>query len=249
MNRERQHLALIFIIALGGQARAQESFPRGRILYDQPQEYAKLTEQTKLSEARAAEVRARFGAGPNDIEKIARIYQWVKANCTTYEGKGAVVGKQSAEQILQGKQLSGCNDWGVALTCLLRHAGFRSSFLNTAGIQGAKARRNGDLQRLYMGHVFLEVFVADKWIVLDSVTGEYIEDYDHDNPVIPISKRRERETAFFVLQKGRDLWDLGIRDIQVTVDLMAEFARSYPLDTLIIPRRAIKKLNARERGK
>ncbi|MBM4051011.1 MAG: hypothetical protein FJ279_38430, partial [Planctomycetes bacterium] len=62
MNRARQHLALIFIIALGGQALAQEGFPRGKILYDQPQEYAKLTEQTKLSEARAAEVRARFGS-------------------------------------------------------------------------------------------------------------------------------------------------------------------------------------------
>ncbi|MBM4085613.1 MAG: hypothetical protein FJ272_12560 [Planctomycetes bacterium] len=91
--------------------------------------------------------------------------------------------------------------------------------------------------------------MADKWIVLDATTGEYIEDYDPSNPVIPIPKRRERETAFFVLQKGRDLWDLGIRDIQVTVDLMAEFTRTHPLDTLTIPRRAIKKLNARERGK
>jgi hypothetical protein len=232
---------MVLGIVLACEAPAQDSFPRGTIRYDRPQEYAEVSEQTRLPDDLAQQIKAQFEPNPNDLRKIARMYQWVRSNFVTYEGKGGLVGKLSARDLIRSKRLSGCNDWGIVLTCLLRYAGFPVVFLNTAGIESAKALR-ADGSREHVGHVFLEVFVAGRWIVLDSRTGEYILDYDHNNPVIPIPKKREGETAFFVLQKGRDLWDLGIRDIRQTSALISDFARTYPLDGIQIPHADITRL-------
>ena len=61
----------------------------------------------------------------------------------------------------------------------------------------------------FSGHVFLEVFVEDKWILLDPTGGFFSTVYDHDSPVI----RTQYETTvneYYVIFKGLDTNEYGI---------------------------------------
>ena len=104
--------------------------------------------------------------------------------------------KQSAQEICASRRLSGCNDWGLLLTAILRSLDYPVVFMNAAGIEWAKRYRN-DPTLEFSGHAFLEIWVTGKWIVMDSVTGEYIQDYDIHNPVIPIPKLTLLFTTFY----------------------------------------------------
>lgn len=154
-----------------------------------------------------------------------------------------MVAKQSAQQIFDSRKLTGCNDWGILLTAILRSQGYPVVFLNAAGIEWAKAYRKNPTTA-FSGHVFLEIYLSGKWIVMDSVTGEYIDDYDIDDPVIPIPKKNASEKGYFVYQKGLDHWTMGIQSIQDSKKIMRKFALNYPLEKIIIKHKEIKKLTS-----
>ena len=202
--------------------------------------YSKPTLQTQLS-SKDSDMLVQQFPGDNTILKIGLILDWVRKNFNRYRGRGKMVAKQSAQEIFISKRLSGCNDWGIILTSLLRNLGYPVVFMNAAGIEWAK-RYKKDPSIEFMGHTFLEIYVEGTWIVMDSVTGEYIEDYDFNDPVIPIPKKRAGEIGYFVYQKGLDHWSLGVHSIQQNEEVMREFALTYPLEKITLKEKAISRL-------
>jgi len=175
------------------------------------------------------------------MRKIGNVISWIRKNFDTYKGGGMMVAKQSAQEIYDSRKLSGCNDWGILLSAILRNQGFPVVFLNAAGIAWAKTYKKSPITS-FSGHVFLEIYINEKWIVMDSVTSEYIDDYDMNDPVIPIPKKNADEKGYFVYQKGLDHWTMGIRSIQDSKKIMREFALNYPLDQISIKSKKIKKV-------
>jgi hypothetical protein len=210
--------------------------------HSSPDQFAKPTEQTNLSKEVVEDLKIRF-PGPNDLQKIGRIHHWVRKNFSGERGGGKFIAKRSAQQIFESKKLTGCNDWGIMMTALLRVFEYPVIFMNAAGIEWAKRFRAG-IRGKRLGHVFLEIYIPEKkaWIVMDSVTTEYLEDYDFNDPVIPIPKKRAGEEAYFVYLKGKDHWSMGIRDPREKMKVMIEFARQYPLETITIKKKTINRL-------
>ena len=173
---------------------------------------------------------------------------WIRKNFERYRGRGKFVAKYSAQEIYINRRLSGCNDWGLLLTAILRNLNYPVVFMNAAGIEWAKRFRS-DPSIEYSGHTFLEIWINGKWIVMDSVTGEYIQDYDTNNPIIPIPKIRAGERGYFVYQKGLDHWSMGVRSIKDNEEIMRKFALHYPLDNVFIPEKEIWKLHSPENGR
>ncbi len=229
-------LLFVFMISFG----FGSDFPVKNVDHTDPWIYSKPTLQTQLS-SKDREMLVQEFPGDNTILKIGLILDWVRKNFDRYRGRGKMVAKQSAQEIFIGRRLSGCNDWGIILTSLLRNLGYPVVFMNAAGIEWAK-RYKKDPSIEFMGHTFLEIYVEDKWIVMDSVTGEYIEDYDFNDPVIPIPKKRAGETGYFVYQKGLDHWSLGVHSIRENEEVMREFALTYPLEKITLKEKAISRL-------
>jgi hypothetical protein len=195
------------------------------------------TPQTELAPEVVEKMNQLF-AGDNSIEKIGEVYNWVKENFKMYRGRGKMVAKQSAQQLYDGRKLSGCNDWGLLQTAILRCLKFPVVFMNAASIKWAKEYRNNPSRPPgFSGHTFLEIHIKGRWILMDSTSGQYIEEYDFDDPVLHMHKRRG---GYFVYQKGLDHWTMGIRSIEDNKEIMKDFALNYPLDTIAIQDKEIK---------
>jgi hypothetical protein len=222
--------------SLIGYSLQQLKFPVKNVDHSDPSVFARPTPQTQLSQETIEELNLLF-PGDNTLEKIGKVHNWVKGNFEKYRGGGRMVAKQSAEQLFEGKKLSGCNDWGLLQTAILRSLKYPVVFMNAVSIQWAKEYRkntSGD----FTGHTFLEIYVNKRWILMDSTSGQYIEDYDFNDPVLPIHKKRG---GFFVYQKGLDQWTMGVKSIKDNEKIMIEFALNYPLETISIKSKKVKR--------
>jgi hypothetical protein len=205
----------------------QLRFPVKDVDHSNPGVFARPTPQTQLSQKIIEELNLLF-PGDNTLEKIGKVHNWVRGNFEKYRGGGRMVAKQSAQQLFEGRKLSGCNDWGLLQTAILRSLKYPVVFMNAVSIQWAKEYRK-NISEDFTGHTFLEIYVQERWILMDSTSGHYIEDYDFNDPVLPIHQERG---GFFVYQKGLDQWTMGVKSIKDNEKIMIEFALNYPLETI-----------------
>ena len=233
-------LLILTLPALGCCTSPSVNFQVKNVDHSHPSKFSCPTPQTQLSEAAVEMLRQKF-PGKMGLEKIGEILRWMRMSFERYRGRGKWAAKRSAQQIFDSRRLSGCNDWGILLTAILRSLGYPVVFMNAAGIEWARLYRS-DPSVEFSGHVFLEIFINSSWIVMDSVTGEYIEDYDFKDPVIPIPKKKAGERGYFVYQKGLDHWSMGVTSIEDNKKIMRDFALLYPLDSLTVPEKKIQKI-------
>ena len=76
-----------------------------------------------------------------------------------------------------------------------------------------------DAIQSFSGHVMTEVYVLEKWILLDN-DGTFVEDYDCMNPFISTMD----DQGLFTYAKGKDIWDYGVREESDTHNLMINFS-------------------------
>lgn len=211
-------------------------FPVKDVDHSDPWVFARSTPQTQLSQEIISQLNLLF-PGDNTIEKIGKVHSWVRGNFEKYRGGGRMVAKQNAQQLFEGRRLSGCNDWGLLQTSILRSLKYPVVFMNAAHIQWAKEYRK-NISEGFTGHTFLEIYVKERWILMDSTSGHYIEDYDFNDPVLHIHKKRG---GFFVYQKGLDQWSMGVKSIEDNEKIMIEFALNYPLEKISIKNKEVKR--------
>ncbi|MBI4669531.1 MAG: hypothetical protein HY747_10185 [Elusimicrobia bacterium] len=193
--------------------------------YGDPQAYLQAGPQSTLNVGQAAWVKEKLGILGNDsLEDIGRIFHWIKENFERNAAGGMLVGKTTAAQLLQTRQLSGCHDWGLILAALLRYAGYPAIMVDAAGLSWARNfNPKQSAQQMYSGHIFVEVFTQGHWILVNSTSGRYAADYDPENPVIPMTAGPETE-GYYVLYKGLDPASYGIKNIERLHAAMRRFA-------------------------
>ena len=237
-EKEEKLSLILFSAPCVVQTSPSKTFPAKNVDHSDPRIFSNPTLQTRLA-ADIVEILNQKFPGDNSIEKIGKVYSWVKANFEKYRGAGKMVAKQSAQQIYKSRKLSGCNDWGLLQTSILRSLKFPVVFMNAANVTWAKEyRKNPSNPPGFSGHTFLEIFVRGKWILVDSTTGQYIENYDYNDPILHIHKKRG---GYFVYQKGLDQWSMGVKSIEDNEEIMKDFALGYPLEKIIIQNKEIKK--------
>ena len=102
---------------------------------------------------------------------------------------------------------------------------FPAVMIETASITWAYEYNDGAAQG-FAGHVMTEVFVSDKWILLDN-NGTYVEVYDFTNPFISMDNDFfYYNDGLFTYAKGVHIWDYGVRDESDTHDKMINFAEN-----------------------
>lgn len=157
------------------------------------------------------------------IADVKNAWSWKRKYFPGSAGGGANVGLMNIDQLYDSKKSTGCHDDGLLMTSILREMGIPSIMVETTGIKWSKDYVKG-IKGPFEGHVFVEIFLDAKWWLFDSTSGDYISDYDPKNPVISIKHGTQTE-GYYVMAKGLDTWDYGVRKLDDLKAMQTEFAK------------------------
>lgn len=181
-------------------------------------------EQSRLDPRQGADALKEAGvSGKDPLKDAARIHRWLAENFKSRAAGGAFIGKSTASSLLASRELTGCHDWALLLSALLRSAGTPALMADAAGEQWMAAARAGLPLQGFSGHVFVEAFAGGRWVLLDPVSGRYLADYDPGNPSIPMEAGDQ--TSYRVMFKGLDPAGYGLRGVEDLNARMLRFAR------------------------
>lgn len=206
--------------------------------YSSPEEYLIQGEQSKISDK---EFLKDLKQSKKNLEHLKIVYDWLKNNFTSYSAGGKTIGKVTVDELLEKRKLGGCHDYGLLYAAVIRELGYPSVMVRTASINWIKKFQEGKEEaQLHVGHVFVEVFLQNEWILIDPTNGWYVNNgYKPANPVIPLKGRvagpNEEVYGFYVEHKGLDIWDFGIYSQQDSTNSMDQLANQIVLDKLEYP--------------
>jgi hypothetical protein len=204
--------------------------------YGHPERYMAQGQQTHICDPSVIDSLRGKEQG---IGHLGQIYFWIKGNFTTWSAGGSTIGQVTVDQLLTQRRLAGCHDWGLVFAAAARELGYPAVMVDTVSITWAGQLQAGQ-KGPYVGHVFVEVFVNEKWVLVDSTNNWYVETgYDPTNPVIPLRMGNDGTGpgtyGLYVMRKGVDTWGYGIQSNAELQHLMEDTARQLKIDGLVYP--------------
>jgi hypothetical protein len=204
--------------------------------YAHPEQYLQHGEQSRISDP---SVLDSLRAERQSLGQLRDIYLWLKREFTAYAAGGKTIGVVTVDQLLADRQLGGCHDHGLVYAAVARELGYPAVMARTVSIAWVERFQAGE-QGNHVGHVFVEVFLNDKWILIDSTNGWFLIDgYNPADPVIPlqgnIAGSNDETYGFYIERKGVDTWDFGIHGPSESIQAMDEFAQEINLESIIYP--------------
>lgn len=210
--------------------------------YSQPQLYLAQGEQTRISNPAAIEwLRGK----PSGLPQLGAIFEWLR-KFDAYSGGGVNIGKATVDEILSSRRLSGCHDFALVFAAVARELGYPAVIVETADVAWITHFRKGD-EGPHVGHIFVEVFVTDRWILVDSTRGNYVDrGYDPSNPVFRApggGYYGGTTTGYYVMWKEVDTVASGIHSNEENTAAMDAFAAGVDPATVTYPRYTWKRFS------
>ena len=190
--------------------------------YNDPGKYLIPGEESDLNDIYLEEIQNAIGTPGNNIDDILLVCHWVNQNFTFDNAGGGMAGKNTVDELYEIKTFYGCHSLALIISSILREFGFPAIMIETADIQWGYNYNAGTVQH-FSGHVMSEIYVENKWILLDN-NCTYVEEYDSLNPFIPILNHPTN--AYFVFAKGVDIWDYSAKDDSFTHDNLVFFSEN-----------------------
>lgn len=166
-----------------------------------PNHYLQSGKQTKITE-RIFAITADFNSDGFDL--IFEILGWLHKNIKLKEDseyKSTFFRQRTAEQIIEDGYATGCTDYALVFIALVRAKQIPAKYIEAISQEWID---NPDPEHL-RGHVFSEVFLDNKWYVVDPQAAVIKAWY---------GKR------YRILATGLDSWDIGVKNLS---DLKEKF--------------------------
>jgi transglutaminase-like putative cysteine protease len=184
-------------------------------------------------------------AEEQSLAHLEEIFRWLKREFAVYSAGGRTIGVVTVDQLLADGQLGGCHDQGLVYAAVARELGYPALMVRTVSIAWVE-RFQADEPGPHVGHVFVEVYLDGRWVLIDSTGGWYVEEgYDPTDPVIPlkgqIAGSSDEIYGFHVERKGLDTWGFGIHSPAESTQAMDEFGRQLDLESIVYPEYAFKR--------
>jgi len=189
--------------------------------YGNPEKYIISGTQSTITDEEFANITQQLQFENIDFSTLKKIYNWKNSYFENVSVGGQYVGKNTINDLLKNKELTGCHDHGLVLVSLLRKYDVPAILVDATGIDWAL--QYPENVTYFSGHVLVELYLYDKWMLFDSINGIYISDYDPTNPIIPLTNSMENK-GYYVMFKGLDPADYGITDIQQLNDEQKRYA-------------------------
>lgn len=149
-------------------------------------------EQTKITE-NITKIAAEFTA--DSFELIAQIIKWIYKNLKSNQDKELkleIFRKRTADQVIKDSFTTGCSDIALAFIALARAKNIPTKYVEAIR---RKWIENGQ-EDLIEGHVFAEVYLNNKWHIIDPTEASLKFWYDR----------------WVIYAEGLDSWDIGIHN-------------------------------------
>jgi transglutaminase-like putative cysteine protease len=176
-------------------------------------------EQTRGTALITAEAQRITGKNRRERLYLAMAYIW--SNFRYDSWLNTVAFSRTAHELFESKSLGSCSDFALAQIALFRSVGIPSRMVITANVDWMDQYRHDPLA-MSEGHSFIEVFLEDRWHLVDSTYRWLFYDYDPDVLDYPHGER--------FCKRGKDFWDMGIRNIQDFDELLRGKAAIYAGD-------------------
>ena len=189
--------------------------------YGNPEQYIISGTQSTITDEEFADITQQLQFDNIDLSTLKQIYNWKNSYFENVSVGGEYIGKNTINDLLTNKELTGCHDHGLVLVSLLRKYDVPAILVDATGIDWAL--QYPETVTYFSGHVLVELYLYDKWMLFDSINGIYISDYDPTNPIIPLTNSMENK-GYYAMFKGLDPADYGITDIQQLNDEQKRYA-------------------------
>lgn len=204
--------------------------------YEHPELYLAQGEQSRISDPNVLD---SLRIEEQSLDHLQTIYLWLKREFSAYAAGGKTIGVVTVDQLLTDRQLGGCHDHGLVYAAVARELGYPAIMVRTVSIAWVEQFLAGE-KGPHVGHVFVEVYLNDKWILIDSTNGWYLtEGYNPADPVIPlrgsIAGSTDEIYGFYVERKGIDTWTFGIHSPRESSQAMEAFAHEVTFDDIVYP--------------
>jgi transglutaminase-like putative cysteine protease len=212
--------------------------------YGHPEAYLEQGKQSGISDpTQLDELRSE----KQSLTHLGDIYRWLMREFESYGGRGTTIGVITVDQLLAERRLGGCHDTALVYAAVAREMGYPALIADTASIPWIEQRQAHEPSE-HVGHVFVEVYLVDKWVLMDPSNGWYVEHgYLPSNPVIPLTIGPTSSNpdiyGCYVLCKGRDSWAAGINSLADLTEAMDSLAGQLDLHTITYPEYAFRRFD------
>lgn len=190
--------------------------------YDDPAKYLVPGEESDLSDDNLKIVRDAIGTPSANIDGIMQVCHWINQNFTFSNAGGAMAGENTVDELFEIRTFYGCHSLALIISSVLREFGFPAVMIETADVQWGYDFRAGTVD-YFAGHVMSEIYVNNKWILLDN-NCTYVSEYDCTNPFI--SMEYSNQGGLFVFAKGVDIWDYRGGNELLTDEKLLDFSNN-----------------------
>ena len=181
---------LVQVVLVAG---AAVSEPRvDTIEYAAPEKYLAIAET--LGDGAEIARQAAELKGESDRETIRNVLAWMDETLK-YDGEKAYAWR-NFDTVVKEQCYGGCADQGIVCGVLLKGAGIPTVWVKTMDVDWIWDFKNDRRLEAWSGHVFLEVYVDGKWVLLDPGAKLLYEDYSPTARILPGNR--------FAYHKGDD---------------------------------------------
>jgi transglutaminase-like putative cysteine protease len=192
-----------------------------RIDYARPQDYLLLNASLGNGD-RIRELAARMKAGTPE-GTLAAIGLWMGTNFR-YDSRVDSTWR-NFDTAWETKVLGSCADHAIVFAALARACGIPAVFVKTMDADWIREFRTTGACKSWRGHVFLEVFLAGRWRLLDAQSLQLYEEYDPAARILPGNR--------YAYDKGADPRELVLSlDWERWIKQTAAYFRKFDLARL-----------------
>lgn len=188
--------------------------------YDNPDIYLIPGEQSALRDSHFLSLRNAVGDIQDNVAGVLEVCHWINQNFQFQNAGGNMIGIPTVNDLFAAREFYGCHSLSLIISSTLRKYGIPCVMIETAGVQWGFDYRDGRTES-FSGHVMTEVYVDNKWILVDN-NCTIVENYDPENPFI--SMQSSNPDDYFVYAKGRDTWEYSGKETGFTHQMMEAFS-------------------------
>jgi hypothetical protein len=137
--------------------------------------------------------------GTTPEEKLVSIHNWLESN-VSYNANYGYDGWRTFDQMLDDKTYGGCATYSVLFGSLARACGIPTIWVKTLDADWIRGFRTKGKEGNWNGHVFLEIYIHDRWLLLDDTQLILYKDYDTKTRILPGNR--------YAYDKGGDPYEL-----------------------------------------
>ena len=178
--------------------------------------YLEDGEQSAITPRIAKEAKRISGKNRRERLYRAMLYIWKTFSYDRWLNTESF--RRTADELFESGILGGCSDFALVEIALFRAVGIPSRIVITANVDWIYQYHHDELA-MSEGHSFIEVFLEDRWYLVDSTYRWFFSDYDPSSPSYPHGE--------FFCKRGKDFWDMGIKDVDDLDRILRELALNY----------------------